>query len=83
MTDPQSLADCPLHRKTAFVICGVSNSQFSIARFYGGIKYNGETYTYDPTSDELVRNDVLKWLAKQRKQAKQESTPTEEQPRLI
>ena len=41
-----------------------SNSQFSIARFYGGIRFNGEHYTYLPGADQLVRDDVLAWLKK-------------------
>jgi len=42
------LYECPLHRKTPFGICNVRMTQFSIARFYGGIKYNGESFTYLP-----------------------------------
>jgi hypothetical protein len=73
MTDPETMADCPLHRKTPFIICGVSQTQFSIARYYGGINYNGDSFTYNPTSDELVRNDVLKWMAKRDNQAKKQA----------
>jgi hypothetical protein len=61
---------CPLHRKTPFGIRNVSMTQLSIARHYGGIKYNGEAYTYIPKTDELIRDDVLKW---QRKNAKKYS----------
>lgn len=56
-----------LDRATPFVICGVSCSQLSIARFYGGCKFQGRNYTYIPTTDELLRDDVVKWLAKHRK----------------
>lgn len=45
-------------------IHGVSKSQFSIARYYGGIKYNGTVYVYDPTRDVLIRADLLKSRAK-------------------
>lgn len=38
----------------------VSQSMFSIARYYGGIKFNGEQYVYDPTRDVLIRADILK-----------------------
>ena len=62
---------CPLHRKTPFGMTNVSMTQLSIARHYGGIKYNGESYTYLPHTDELIRNDVLKWKQKQGK-----SSPT-------
>jgi len=61
------LEDCPLHRKTPFGITNVSQTQLSIARHYGGIKYNGDEYTYVPPSDELIRNDVLKWKKKNEK----------------
>jgi hypothetical protein len=53
-----------LHRRAPFLIDGVLNSQFSIARFYGEIRYNGEHYTYLPDADQLVRDDVLAWLKK-------------------
>lgn len=32
----------------------VSKSQLSIARHYGGIKYNGRQYKYNPTDDTLT-----------------------------
>lgn len=35
-------------------ITGVSNTQLSIARHYGGINYNGCTYKYIPSKDALV-----------------------------
>lgn len=41
------------------VICNVSNSQLSVARFYGCCRYNGRTYYYCPVSDTLTRDDVL------------------------
>lgn len=46
---------------------GVSRSQFSIARYYGGIMLNGYQYTYKFDTDELIREDLLKWLTKRRK----------------
>lgn len=55
------LDGCPLHRKTPYGMTNVSMTQLSIARHYGGIKCNGESYTYLPKTDELIRNDVLKW----------------------
>ncbi len=56
-----------LDRATPFVICGVSRSQLSIARFYGGCKFQGRNYYYIQPTDELLRDDVVKWLAKHRK----------------
>ena len=42
-------------------IYGVSHSQLSIARHYGGITFNGAEYRYDAASDTLTRMDV--WTA--------------------
>ncbi len=39
-------------------IYGVSQSQFSIARYYGGCKAYSETYHYDANTDSLVRMDI-------------------------
>jgi hypothetical protein len=38
----------------------VSHTQMSIARYYGGMRVNGQRYTYNPLNDELIRDDVLK-----------------------
>ena len=48
-------------------MCGISNTQLSVARHYGACTYNGAAYTYADDSDALVRNDVLAWLVKERK----------------
>jgi hypothetical protein len=45
----------------------VSSTQFSIARHYGGVKINGKHYVYNPTDDSLIREDVVKWIAKKKK----------------
>lgn len=55
---------------TPYVIDGVSQSQFSVARHYGGCTYGGREYYYIPTTDELIREDVVKWVTKRRKEAK-------------
>ena len=52
---------CGLHKRTPYGITNVSMTQFSIARHFGGIKYNGDDYTYFPHTDELIRDDVLRW----------------------
>jgi hypothetical protein len=39
-------------------IYGVSQSIFSVSRYYGGCKAYGETYHYDANTDSLVRMDV-------------------------
>lgn len=41
-------------------ITGVSVSMFSVARYYGGIVFNGEEYRYDYATDTLIRLDVWK-----------------------
>lgn len=58
-----------LHKKTPYLITGVSYGYFSVARHYGGATMNGSSYTYIPDSDELVRDDVLKAVKKLRKKA--------------
>lgn len=69
ITQPEldSLDASTLPRETAFLIQGVSNSMFSLAWYYGGATVQGAAYIYLPLSDELIRADVLKWLAKHRK----------------
>lgn len=49
----EALQSSDLDRGTPFLIQGVRQSQFSIARYYGGVKFNGEQYTYFPDTDEL------------------------------
>lgn len=41
-------------------IYNVSQTQFSVARYYGGCKFNGADYHYDAESDTLTRMDVWK-----------------------
>ena len=41
----------------------VSQSQLSIARYYGGLTFNGAHYYYDAASDTLTRADV--WAAQE------------------
>lgn len=64
------LKDCKLHKNTPFVITNVSNTQLSVARFYGFIKYMEEEYIYNHNTDELIRKDVLKWNMEREKQSK-------------
>lgn len=47
------------------------NSQMSIARFYGGLTYQGHSYaiSFNEDGQPLVRADVLKAEAKARKAA--------------
>lgn len=64
----EALQTSKMPRNTPFAIQGVMNTQMSIARFYGGIRYNGDAYTYMPDGDELIRDDVLMFVTKLRKQ---------------
>jgi hypothetical protein len=59
------LDDCPLHRDSPYGVTNVSHTQLSIARYYGAINFNGFKYIYHPMTDELIREDVLKWQTKQ------------------
>jgi hypothetical protein len=61
---------CGLHKRTPYGMTNVSMTQLSIARHYGGCKYQGDSYTYLPHTDELIRNDVLKWNRRQKRAAK-------------
>jgi len=48
------------------IIRNVQSTQFSLARYYGVITYNGQLYTYFALGDELIRDDVLRWVTKRR-----------------
>lgn len=39
-------------------IHGISNSQFSVARHFGGCRYAGASYHYCAADDALIRMDV-------------------------
>jgi hypothetical protein len=56
-----------LDRKTPYVMTGISQSQLSIARHYGGIMYEGVRYIYYSLNDELIRKDVVQWVEKRRR----------------
>lgn len=79
----EALQASDLPRDTPLVLRKVSHSYFSTARLCGGCKINGNHYTYVPTTDELIRDDVVKFLAKLRrkpKQAAKQITLFKEQP---
>lgn len=61
------LAKSGLHVNAPYIIRGVSTSQFSVSRHFGGCQHKGSLYTYVPDTDELVRDDVLKWIVSGRK----------------
>lgn len=72
---------CGLHRRTPYGITNVSMTQLSIARHYGGCKFQGDSYTYLPDTDELIRNDVLRW--KNHKKSNPHQNNTASQPELL
>ena len=45
----------------------ISHTQLSIARHYGGCKFNGHNYIYNPKDDTLTREDVWKEEWKKKK----------------
>ncbi len=57
-------------RKTPYLIRGVSQSYFSVARYYGGATFNGSSYIYFAATDELVRDDIVKLVKKLRRKAR-------------
>ena len=75
----EALQTSNLPRNTPFAIQGVMNTQLSIARFYGGIRYKGDGYTYMPDGDELIRDDVLKFVTKLRKKNRKTEQPQSQQ----
>ena len=80
MSHLTNLESCPLHKRTPYGMTNVSQTQLSIARQYGGIRFHGESYTYIPTTDELIRDDVLKW---RKQQAKKTVVQPEPEPTLL
>ena len=49
----------------------VSQGMLSVARHYGGAQLPGGSFTYIPATDELIRDDVLKFISKARRTEKQ------------
>jgi hypothetical protein len=77
------LDDCPLHRKTPFGVTNVLYTQLSIARYCGMINFNGYRYIYYPDTDELIREDVMRWKAKQLKAKHKKIEKTQEEMKWI
>lgn len=46
--------------KTTEKFYQVSKTQLSVARHFGGCKFNGDDYHYNPADDTLTRMDVWK-----------------------
>lgn len=60
----------------------ISHGQLSLARYSMGARINGYHYVYNPVTDELLREDALKFLAKLRK-AEKPKLPAQTQESLI
>ena len=73
LTDDEVRAAQVLHKRAPYLITNVSNSFFSIARYYGGMTLQGCSYTYMPSHDECVRDDVLALVTKVRKKKAEET----------
>ena len=58
-------------------------TQLSIARYYGTINFNGYKYIYYPDTDELIREDVMRWKAKQLKAKHKKIEKTQEEMKWI
>lgn len=78
LTDDELDAIQSLPRDTPYQIRNVSHGHLSIARHYGGCRFNGAEYVYDPTDDTLTRNDVLKLVMRGRRKKPRVQNPVQE-----
>jgi hypothetical protein len=67
LTEAEIEAIQHLDRSAPYVIGHVSQTQLSVARRFGGCEFKGHGYCYIPETDELIRDDVLNFVAKLRK----------------
>jgi hypothetical protein len=70
----EALKAIGLGDQTGIVYPHIRQSQFSIARHFGGMKINSKQYDYLPAFDWLIRadahKDAVKWAKAQAKEAK-------------
>lgn len=66
-SEVEALQSSGLHRDTYYAVRHVTDTIFSVARFYGAATIQGEPFTYFPDTDELIRDDVLKFVTQLRK----------------
>lgn len=69
-----------LHKRAPFALCNVNTGFFSIARYCGGMTFQGCAYTYIKGHDECVRDDVLKLVTKLRKKTAGGNVARAQQP---
>jgi hypothetical protein len=74
LRDNESALRAKFKPTETIAIPNASMSQFSIARYYGGINFNGQHFVYNPDDDSLIRADVLKWMKGHLKKAKKATT---------
>jgi hypothetical protein len=55
-------------RDTRIAVANASSTIFSIARHYGVCKIEGKYFIHNPADDSLIREDVVKWITKRKKQ---------------
>jgi hypothetical protein len=60
--------DCGLHTKVAYGYSNVLHTQLSVVRHFGACNINRTPFTYIAETDELIRDDVLKWWHDNKKQ---------------
>ena len=70
LTDSELAACQVLHTEAPYLIGNVSEGFFSVARHYGGMTFQDCRYVYIPATDELVREDVHRFVEKLRKPKK-------------
>jgi hypothetical protein len=70
--------DSNLDAFTPYVIQGTSIGPLSLIRHYAGCTYGGREYCYIPTTDELIREDVVRWVTKRRKAAQRAARAADE-----
>lgn len=77
LTDEEksALQQSDLPGETPFMFGNVTPSQLSIARYSMGCRYNGSVYEYIPQTDELIREDVMKWIKNFRASIKKGDAP--------
>lgn len=55
-------------RSASIAYVDVSRTQLSIARHYGGCTVVGKNFLYNAADDSLIREDVVKWVVKRKKE---------------
>jgi hypothetical protein len=53
---------------TRIAVANVSISMFSVARHFGGCRIDGKYFVYNWMDDSIIREDVIKWITKRKKQ---------------